>query len=274
MKKVFNLVKNFSQHCAGFRKSAFTKPSRGTSEARDEFQSTKMLNFRCWNERCHLMRGAAFTLAEVLITLGIIGVVAALTLPTLIQNYKKQTLVNQLKKVVNTIENAAQMAVADDGVSSFKDTKLLSALTNLYLCKAHGVSSSCNSGYLTVLNNYFKIIDIKGSTSSIYHDLDGNSLLPSGQTLVLTDGSELFISTSNSTHNYINVDINGEQNGPNIFGYDFFRFILLSDTGKLSDADYDWNANSPECNNIQESDYLENECFYRKIVSDGWKMNY
>ena len=46
---------------------------------------------------------AAFTLTEVLITLGIIGVVAALTLPTLISNHKKQTYVNQLKKAVNTL---------------------------------------------------------------------------------------------------------------------------------------------------------------------------
>ena len=37
------------------------------------------------------LKRPAFTLAEVLITLGIIGVVAALTLPTLISNYKKQT---------------------------------------------------------------------------------------------------------------------------------------------------------------------------------------
>ena len=36
----------------------------------------------------------AFTLAEVLITLGIIGVVAAMTLPTLINNYKKQRLLH------------------------------------------------------------------------------------------------------------------------------------------------------------------------------------
>ena len=41
----------------------------------------------------------AFTLAEVLITLGIIGVVAALTLPTLIQNYKKQLMLISSKKL-------------------------------------------------------------------------------------------------------------------------------------------------------------------------------
>lgn len=40
----------------------------------------------------------AFTLAEVLITLGIIGVVAALTMPSLIQNHKKQTTLSKLKK--------------------------------------------------------------------------------------------------------------------------------------------------------------------------------
>ena len=39
-----------------------------------------------------------FTLAEVLITLGIIGVVAALTLPSLIQNYKEKATVTAVKE--------------------------------------------------------------------------------------------------------------------------------------------------------------------------------
>ena len=39
----------------------------------------------------------AFTLAEVLITLGIIGVVASMTIPTLIQNHKKTEVVSKLK---------------------------------------------------------------------------------------------------------------------------------------------------------------------------------
>ncbi len=45
-----------------------------------------------------LSRLAAFTLAEVLITLGIIGVVAAMTIPSLIQNYQEKVLANQFKK--------------------------------------------------------------------------------------------------------------------------------------------------------------------------------
>ena len=52
--------------------------------------------------RLFLRRLAAFTLAEVLITLGIIGVVAALTLPSLIENHKKQVIVSRLNKVYRT----------------------------------------------------------------------------------------------------------------------------------------------------------------------------
>ena len=44
-----------------------------------------------------------FTLAEVLVTLGIIGVVSALTIPTLVKNHQRQVYVTQLQKVVNEL---------------------------------------------------------------------------------------------------------------------------------------------------------------------------
>lgn len=46
------------------------------------------------------LKKAAFTLAEVLITLGIIGVVAAMTMPSLIQNYQEKATVTKLKNVI------------------------------------------------------------------------------------------------------------------------------------------------------------------------------
>ena len=49
---------------------------------------------------------AAFTLAEVLITLGIIGIVAALTMPALIANYQKQVTLNGLKKAYSQLAQA------------------------------------------------------------------------------------------------------------------------------------------------------------------------
>lgn len=63
----------------------------------------------------HTNRKAAFTLAEVLITLGIIGVVAALTLPALIQNYQKNVILNRLKVNYNILSNAIRKAEAEFG---------------------------------------------------------------------------------------------------------------------------------------------------------------
>ncbi len=61
------------------------------------------------------IRRVAFTLAEVLITLGIIGIVAALTLPSVITNHQKQKTVSYVKKFYNEINNAVRMAVVDNG---------------------------------------------------------------------------------------------------------------------------------------------------------------
>lgn len=57
----------------------------------------------------------AFTLAEVLITLGIIGVVAALTVPTLVQRYKEKATVTKVNKVYSILSNALLSAINEYG---------------------------------------------------------------------------------------------------------------------------------------------------------------
>lgn len=66
------------------------------------------------------MKNKAFTLAEVLITLGIIGVVAAMTLPAVITNVQKKVVENQIKVFNSTINNAFKMAQAEYG-GTFND---------------------------------------------------------------------------------------------------------------------------------------------------------
>ena len=56
-----------------------------------------------------------FTLAEVLITLGIIGVVAAMTMPVLIANHKKNVTVTKLKRSYNILSNVFVRAQVDFG---------------------------------------------------------------------------------------------------------------------------------------------------------------
>ena len=64
---------------------------------------------------------SGFTLAEVLITLGIIGVVAAMTLPAINAHYRKKEIPVKLKKFTSTMQNALNMATVDYGSASSWD---------------------------------------------------------------------------------------------------------------------------------------------------------
>lgn len=57
----------------------------------------------------------AFTLAEVLITLGVIGVVAALTLPALINKYQKVVIKNRFKKAYSLVSQAIKQVEVNNG---------------------------------------------------------------------------------------------------------------------------------------------------------------
>lgn len=61
----------------------------------------------------------AFTLAKVLITLGIIGVVAAITMPTLLTNLQNKKLESQFKEGYSSLARAVRIATNDN--ESFVD---------------------------------------------------------------------------------------------------------------------------------------------------------
>lgn len=71
----------------------------------------------------------AFTLAEVLITLGIIGVVAALTLPTLITNYQKKQTTTKLKYFRSLLAQSSAMRNKDTILGTFKGLDELTPLS-------------------------------------------------------------------------------------------------------------------------------------------------
>ena len=85
----------------------------------------------------------AFTLAEVLITLGIIGVVAAMTIPTLIAKYTETMTISKLKKAYATITNVYKLSMIDNGYISsagtdaeaFVDKYFLPYFSGAQICK-------------------------------------------------------------------------------------------------------------------------------------------
>ena len=75
-----------------------------------------------------MKRLKGFTLAEVLITLAIIGVVAALTIPSVISNSQQQEFKTGLRKAVSVLNSAITMNMAIDGESPYDNANLFGYL--------------------------------------------------------------------------------------------------------------------------------------------------
>ena len=205
----------------------------------------------------------AFTLAEVLITLGIIGVVAALTIPTLISNHRKKVYVTQLKKSVNTISNGLRLALAKEEVDNLSNTNL-----------GNHISHSQHADILdTYIDQYFNVIEKKGWSSE---NSKSYKLLPNGSEnymnncyfITLTDGSELCFYSSLPDYYYVYFDINGYNKLPNTAGVDFFG-IIFNENGLISASD-DGNALNRCTGNHSGAPY---ECFVR-VLQDNWEITY
>ena len=69
-------------------------------------------------------RRFGFTLAEVLVTLGIIGVVSAMTVPSLMQNYQRQSYVAQLHKVYNELSQSLVRYQTDKNAVNLREAGL------------------------------------------------------------------------------------------------------------------------------------------------------
>lgn len=193
------------------------------------------------NKRCTL--NLAFTLAEVLITIGILGVLAALTMPALIADKRAKELETGLKKNASVIAQALSLYQADTGtVLQPGDAADWKELRDIFILKYFKVLRDCGRGYLNgecVLNNGWGADD----NSKIYTTLNGNSLnlhlFDDGQ-YVLHDGSFILLeySTSSATTElavsdfFISVDVNGYNKKPNRLGQDLFTFEVTKE-GKL-----------------------------------------
>ncbi|MEE0495096.1 MAG: type II secretion system protein [Cyanobacteriota bacterium] len=173
----------------------------------------------------------AFTLAEVLITLGVIGVVAALTMPTLITNYKAKKLRTQFLKSYSTIQQAAKLMQSEDiaiDPSQFgygKFSKTFGNFLQAPLDCTNKTTIPCYP-YKKAGNNRYKSLNGESVVGFFYNDA-GQFVMQDG-TLILFDTPDYWDENGIKIHtNVIAVDINGYKNPPNRWGYDVFAFEFI-----------------------------------------------
>lgn len=221
-----------------------------------------------------IVMNKGFTLAEVLITLGIIGVVAALTLPSLITQHRRTEYSARLKKFYSTMEQAIRMSEMENGEITDWGRSGDSQTDDEGDYDFEENGKITKEFFIDYLSPYFKYTSItdgkniidedgeKGGEDTTVHFADGSSIS-------LFNGGciDIIFDTNDSSH-------------PNKSGRDQFRYLFCFDkSGRIGHCG---NENKVFCtyglNNTSSRSTILNSCktntayCSRLLQIDGWEF--
>lgn len=139
-----------------------------------------------------LKRKAAFTLAEILITLGVIGIVAALTLPALIANYREKVFVTSAKRGFSILTNAMNKWNAENGVVGDPTYFWLSGTNDELLiefAKVLNVNKICLKANISSCGGKYDILQYKKENDGKGNTTQENWISESYGRIILADGT-------------------------------------------------------------------------------------
>ena len=212
------------------------------------------------------MKRNGYTIAEILITLTIIGVVAMLTIPTLVSNYRKRVYTTTLSTAIANFENALTTTIMKNNVD------------NLFLVRAwqnggNELLSNLNIAYSKASfdeeENSYNIVMKNGTVYNFTIQTSDPNSLPEERIMEL--GTNLRENAGDLT-----IDINGKSK-PNSLGRDTFNFIIGSDGRLYPIGGKDWSIY-----NDKPIATLKTECIYNNnmdfcgayLIENGYRMNY
>ena len=205
----------------------------------------------------------AFTLAEVLITLGIIGIVAALTFPTLIANYRVSVLKNDFKKADTIIQQAIQKTVTEagyDDITSFNipgrhvttenwaELQNQTAELNEYWLKQFSVTKAVTENELTKLKYSCSGLLGQGEFCRYYDNKYVNKMYFLSNGMLISPLIPQYGGINHPGLIRVKFDTNGLK-GPNRFGYDIFIYESLLGYATL-------------CSPVLQVNYSQWGCYY------------
>ena len=219
---------------------------------------------------------AAFTLAEVLITLGIIGVVAAMTIPTLVANYRKAKVETDLKTSYSILQNLVKLSTVENGDPSTWgitnddhdtfDKYFLPYLKGVYNCDPAEIESAnetqkgrCQTAIYTSEDNYINTNLAKKKY-----------ILSNGIGIMYRSGGAL---TTTQRRGIFWIDISRGDKlvmGKNVFTYN----LVVVNNGYFVTGTKDYMPNKSFCDSayISRSKLINNCKRGASVIEDGFSM--
>ena len=231
--------------------------SKNVSKLGSKEVSKRLRNF---TPRPEVEGKCAFTLAEVLITLGIIGVVASLTLPSVIHKYKTEVLKTQFKKSYSILSQAVLLARENIGVTNFK------SYCTYWDGESYSNSAECSQAILKQLKKTNHICQYDRNKIYTYSKTQQGARVDIGGTAYpkhgLPDGTCADVIV-NARIIGVSIDINGYKKGPNALGHDIFSF-WVNDSGTLVPIKSNGYKNDDQIKELYEKcgtdDYRNSSC--------------
>jgi len=226
----------------------------------------------------------AFTLAEVLITLGIIGVVAGLMIPGVIAESQKAGYVAGARKAYSDWNQALIQMAADGGcigdLSCFFDSSDLKTMGDK-IAGYFNVAKNCDTTTSGCFSDTIAL-NFDGSNTASGYD--------SAYRFITADGMDVrlnvpYLGCSGSGGSltkmcmlYVYIDVNGLKK-PNALGRDIFSFVINNDNGPalypVGGAKYvPWKTNKYCDYGYNNGTNKDGRFCAGRIIDEGWQMNY
>lgn len=220
-------------------------------------------------------------MAEVLITLGIIGVVAAMTLPALLNSTQNRELESGLKTAYSIVQQGLSRLNADRGNSITPDDFSLDGsfygefkkyFNKIYDCGTRNPDENiCMSRANAHGNEDGSYDDLSYTT---YNGKRMNSTPFDDGQFVLPNGMLIMIENPTGGRVFISVDVNGKKKKPNRLGHDLFTFQLMKN-GKLLPMGVDGTIYTPEeyCKPNASTNLNGIACTYKALTDKNYWKN-
>ncbi len=233
-----------------------------------------------------MKKSFGFTLGEILIALSVIGVVAALVIPQLVNSHKAGTAQAQFNTAYSLLSKAiADMDADNISVNPASYTEAGSFYTKFK--EYNRITIDCGRYIATNTSVCFSTVDRDNDQSykrlsKTTFSTTEKSMLDDGA-FVLNNGMMVAIENPKDFPYglMIFVDINGKNKQPNILGYDLFAFELTKDgllpvgaegTGQSATAKNLWGKGKPEdyCNINSNSAFNGITCAYMAVKNQDY----